>query len=268
MDRDSKLIFEGYSNKVFLTEEEKESWWQFALKVVDPTGILSYGDLADAIEKYKNDQSAINFCLVLVGIFNALPNFGLLAAGWGGLGWGAVKAALKGAVKRPQELIWATNKALKFAANTPGVSKSFEKGIEILVSKGKMTKDMGDEFIATVRTGKLPFSDFARQSMDDALKAAKPMRSTIPSRMGFGSGEGFFKNMVGIGGKWKALSRAASSFGPDKSGVEYPGWAPQSIGIAGFDALVPASNEQGASDSARRLALAKERLKQLTQQAA
>lgn len=252
MDLDSKIIFENYTNKQTLLTEQEESWWQFAIKVLDPTGITSYGDLSRAYKIYSDDQSAINFALLLLGVFNALPNFGLLAAGWGGIGWAALKGALKASASRsPQAAVSAANRLLSMASKTPGVAKAFNSGVSTLVSKGIIDQRTASLLTTSVTRGQL-FSPATNQAM---MKAAglggRAVTSTAAKAIKTGG--------IGIGGKWKALSRASSSFGPSGTGVEYPDWAPKTL----FGKLLPGSDEQGASESARRLAAARERLREL-----
>lgn len=283
MDLDSKLIAEAYSKTTddllelikedtLLTEQE-ESWWRFAIKVLDPTGITSYGDLSRAAKNYNDDQSAINFALLLLGVFNVLPNFGLLAAGWGGIGWVALKGALKASVsKSPQAAVAAANRLLSLASKTPGVSKAFDKGVETLVSKGVIDKRASELLTKSVSSGKLVVS--SRPSVNaDMAKAINSGGRTV----GGAAIQAIKKDGVGttripgigveIGGKWKAFSRAAATFGPFGTGAEYPGWAPKSVG-GGIDEMfgmfVGSNNyQQNAAESAQRLADARQRLEEL-----
>ena len=251
MDIDSKIIFENYSKQNLLTEEE-ESWWQFAIKVLDPTGVTSIGDLIRAHKNYSEDQSAINFALLLLGVFNAFPNFGLLAAGWGGIGWAALKGALKASASRsPQAAVSAANRLLAMASKTPGVSKAFNSGVGTLVSKGVIDPRTANLLTTSMTRGQL-FSPATNQAMMKAAgKGSQAVTGAAVQAIKTGG--------IGIGGKWKALSRASSSFGPSGTGVEYPEWAPKTV----FGSLLPGSNEQGASESTRRLAAARERLREL-----
>jgi hypothetical protein len=265
MDLDSKLIFESYSSRELLTEEERsllteeeESWWQFALKVVDPTGVTSYGDLSRAYDNYNKDQSTINFALLLLGVFNALPNFGLLAAGWGGIGWAALKGALKASVsKSPQAAVSAANRLLSMASKTPGITKAFTSGVDNLVTKGVIDQRTASLLTTSMKRGQL-FSPATNQAMVGAAgKGGEAVRGAAAQAIAKSWREGGLG--VGLGGKWKALSRASSSFGPSGTGVEYPDWAPKTL----FGKLLPGSDEQGASESARRLAAARARLEEL-----
>jgi hypothetical protein len=255
MDRDSSLIFESYKKANYeliseqdlkLLTEEEESWWLFAAKVLDPTGVLSYGDLSRASGAYAKDQNAVNFALLLLGIFNALPNFGLLAAGWGGIGWGALKMAAKGAAKKsPQAAVKAAESILNIASRTPGVAKAFEKGVNTLLSKKIVDKGTANMLKDTVLSGKLPGAlksaggKYATKSgLLKGQQAALGKFSRLPAERAIaGAAKAAYGKFtptsmltkgVGVGGKYKALSRATAPL-QQGYGVEYPSFLPQKL---------------------------------------
>jgi len=230
------LIFESYSNSQLLTEEnnrfltenfpyliteeEKESWLRTALKVIDPTGILSYGDLRRAYENYEKDQNVINFTLLLIGIFNALPNLGLLAFGVGGVGWAGVKAALKVASRNPGLIKSAGEKVLAFASKTPGVKTAFSRAVDRGVAGGIIkSKTVADNLKKAVNTGVLPST--TRQVR--GMKSAAGDVGALGGRLMSSGPEA--KLLV----KRQAISRLLATFGPSGVGTSYPGWAPQRL---------------------------------------
>lgn len=59
----------------------KWSWegLKYIWEYIDPSGISSWDELLDAIEKYKEDpEDPLNQGLLLIAVANALPNFGLI----------------------------------------------------------------------------------------------------------------------------------------------------------------------------------------------
>jgi len=75
----------------------------FVAQVIDPTGVLSYGDLIKQAKRWNNDPSYINTVLLGICIYCAFPNFGILAAGFGGAAWAGIKAGLQKAVRKAAE---------------------------------------------------------------------------------------------------------------------------------------------------------------------
>jgi len=255
MDRDSSLIFESYkrSNIELISEqdlslltEEEESWWLFASKVLDPTGILSYGDLSRASNAYSKDQNSISFSLLLLAIFNALPNFGLLAAGWGGIGWSALKLAAKGASKKsPQVAVKAAESILSVASRTPGVSRAFSKSVDSLLAKKIIDKNTANSLKNTLLSGRLPGAMKGaggkyntRSGLLKGQQAALGKFSRLPAdraisgaaRSAYGkfTPASMLTRGIGVGGKYKALSRATAPL-QQGYGVEYPPFLPQKL---------------------------------------
>lgn len=285
MDSNYRLIAEAYINQsrfidligenTILTEQE-ESWWRLAAKVLDPTGILSWGDFGRAYSNYQQDQSAVNFALLLLAVFNALPNFGLLAAGWGGIGWAALKAAAKAGTKSPKAAVKAAEQILSMASKTPRASAAFNKGVDVLVSKKIVDPKTAKQLKDTILSGKLPGATKASggkyKTQAGLLKGQQALLgkfSRLPAgRAITGAATQAIKTGgIGLGGKWKAFSRAAATFGPFGAGAEYPGWAPQSMGGGmdeAFGMFVDSDNYQmNAEEHAQRLAAARERLEEL-----
>lgn len=231
-----QLIFESYSspqllteeNNQFLaenfpyliTEEEKESWLRTALKVVDPTGILSYGDLRRAYENYEKDQNVINFTLLLIGIFNALPNLGLLAFGVGGVGWAGVKASLKVASRNPGLIKSAGEKMLAFASKTPMVKTAFGRAVDRGVSSGIIkSKTVADNLKRAINTGTLPSTTRQIRGMTSASRDVGALGGRLMSSA----------TEAGTLAKRQAISRLLGTFGPSGVGTSYPNWAPKSL---------------------------------------
>ena len=229
------LIFESYAKSQLLTEEndrfltenfpyliteeEKESWLWTAAKVIDPTGILSWGDLGRAYENYEKDQNVINFTLLLIGIFNAMPNLGLLAFGVGGVGWAGVKAALKVASRNPGLIKSAGEKVLAFASKTPGVKSAFSSAVDRGVKSGVIkSRAVADNLKKAVQTGVLPSATRKTKGMSAAADAVGVAGRKI--------GVPLAGNTIA---KRQALSRLLATFGPSGVGSTYPGWAPKSI---------------------------------------
>jgi len=172
MDRDSKLIFENYHKKVILEadttqENDDESWmtsWLgippevvFPLKVLDPTGVLSYEDAYKAINNYSERRDVPSFVMMLLSIFCALPNFGLLAAGVGGAGWAAVKSGARAAVKAgPHAAMSFGEKLLAGISKTPGLAPKAVKAVDELVAQGIIKDKMAAAVLKeTFKTGSL-----------------------------------------------------------------------------------------------------------------
>jgi hypothetical protein len=248
MHYEDKLIFEAYTGKSLLneetnrfleenfpnliTEEEKEGWLWTAAKVLDPTGLLSWGDLGRAYDNYVEDQNLINFGLLLIGIFNVLPNFGLLAAGVGGVGWAGLKGTLKAASKNPSLIAKAMEKFFGFLRAVPGVKSTLIKGIEKAASSGVIkSPKVAEQLIETVRTGVLPaaltatskkagtLTRAAERAQGAGLRGLDAAKDTL-TQIGPRAGDRFLK---------QGASRFLTTFGPAGLGTTYPGFLPKSI---------------------------------------
>jgi hypothetical protein len=212
-----------------ITEEEKESWLRTALKVIDPTGVLSYGDLSRAYNNYVQDQNVINFTLLLIGIFNALPNLGLLAFGVGGVGWAGVKASLKVASRNPGLIKSAGEKMLAFASKTPMVKTAFGRAVDRGVSSGIIkSKTVANNLKKAINTGVLPSNTRQIRGMTSAAGDVGALGGRLMSSA----------VEAGTLAKRQAISRLLGTFGPSGVGSTYPGWAPKSVLPQGWDEKV------------------------------
>ena len=161
-DRDSQLIFESYYNSKngLIFEEDGKKWeddssaW-FWFKILDPTGISSYPDLLDAIvELRKRPEDVGPWAMLVLNIFLALPNFGLLALGVGGIGWAGLKGLAKTAVKAgDKEALKVAEKVLQMAKSDVRIERLMFKFGETLERKGLADKSTVDLYINIVKTG-------------------------------------------------------------------------------------------------------------------
>jgi hypothetical protein len=248
MDRDSKLIFEGYiTQKPLITEEvnlfieenlpqliseeDKEEWYYTAAKILDPTGVLSYGDLGRAFENYEKDQNLINFGLLLLAIFNATPNFGLLAAGIGGVGWAGVKALAKSAAKKPQLIEKAVIKLLELVKSVPLAKTGFTKTINSAVKRGSISKKVADDIMETFSTGTIPQRMLitTAQKGKGAVGSIKAKEASSLTRGLEKYSDDLASNLRLGQSTMQGLGRTAGTFSPYGQGSTYPSWAPKSI---------------------------------------
>jgi len=153
MNRDTHLIFENYEKKNIVSEGVGDWMWT-AAKVLDPTGVLSYGDLKKATEVMAKDFTTVNIILFFLAVFAALPNFGLLAAGVGGAPWAAAKAMARGAAKNPKLLAKAGDTVLSLLKHTPGAFKGLEKTTQRLVADKVITSGQAKSLLGMVEKGK------------------------------------------------------------------------------------------------------------------
>jgi hypothetical protein len=165
MDNDSGLIFESYissKNNLLLEQDKNKSgaeqvkdWLVFVGKVLDPTGISNYWDLKESIQNYIADQSAENLIYVVLNLYAALPNLGLLAAGVGGIPWIALKAAAKGAIKsgRVKDAAPIANQILSYIKKSKELQYGFEKILDILVKNKTITSKDASTIRTAVQQG-------------------------------------------------------------------------------------------------------------------
>lgn len=161
-DRDSQLIFESYYNSKngLIFEEDGKKWeddssaW-FWFKILDPTGFSSYPDLLDAIvELRKRPEDVGPWAMLVLNIFLALPNFGLLALGAGGIGWAGLRGLAKTAVKAgDKEALKVAEKVLQMAKSDARIERLMFKFGETLERKGLADKSTVDLYMNIVKTG-------------------------------------------------------------------------------------------------------------------
>lgn len=247
-DKDSQLIFENYLNSKNIVLEndnsEKSGWEQtkdwviFAGKVLDPTGISSYPDVIESFKKYEEDQSALNFGILLLNGFLALPNLGLLAAGVGGFGWGALKAAAKAAVKSgaKDEIGPIASKILNTIKGSKELQYAFGKMTDSLVKNGSITEKGANSIMMTLKQGGVSTelqrkglekglastskSEFKKAGKDFAKKEIEDKSILSPYRLSVNSEKGEIAQRLG---------RAGREYFQDEDKLEYPKFLPQAL---------------------------------------
>jgi hypothetical protein len=244
-DKDSQLIFESYlsSKKNIVLEadgseksglEQAKDWAIFAGKVLDPTGISSYPDVIESAKKYEEDQSALNFGILLLNGFSALPNLGLLAAGVGGIGWGALKAAAKAAVKSgaKDEIGSIASKILNTIRGSKELQYAFRKMTDSLVKNGSMTEKGANSIMTTLKQGGVS-TEIQRKGLEKALSSAGKSEFKQAGKEYFEKeAPTLIKKLSVDGGKGqiaqKTIRAGREGFASD-SGLEYPKFLPQGI---------------------------------------
>ena len=186
MDKDSKLIFESYNRineqvyeneDLFSPETYKNTIisWNVA-QFLDPTGVLSYPDAIAAISKFIEKPSWVAFLLVILAIFQALPNFGIGAGPAAAIAWGVAKKQLKDlaveASTNPKALIEATNIALNY------LMRHQERVIEAIEKINVLPKAVKDELKYIIMVGKVDNV----QHLDNVIKAMDKVPSTTLSK--------------------------------------------------------------------------------------
>jgi hypothetical protein len=180
-DRDSQLIFESYKNRVFLEADENETsgweqakeWAIFVGKVLDPTGISSYPDVIKSFQEYEQDQSLENFALLILNGYSALPNIGLLAAGVGGIGWAALKATAKGAIRSGSKggIRSISGKILDVIKGSKELQYAFETMCNSMLKNKTISQKAANSIKATLKSGGVS-TEIARKGLRSALDSA------------------------------------------------------------------------------------------------
>lgn len=122
-------------------------------ELIDPTGISSYDDAAEALIHYRKEPTAFNWGIYLLNLFNCIPNIPLIASatatavGAAGAGVGAVpgavatgvtalggvaakgsvKAAIKFGKKHPEKVIKAVEALTEYSKKYPVVVETLHK---------------------------------------------------------------------------------------------------------------------------------------------
>lgn len=113
-------------------------------ELIDPTGISSYDDCAEALLRWRQEPTKWNEFLYWLNLFACIPNIGLAIAvgtavtGIGaiagsivGAGWGAakggVKLIIKNAAKNPKAVEQAAPGVIKIMKSTPGGPEAADK---------------------------------------------------------------------------------------------------------------------------------------------
>ena len=126
MTSDSHLIFESYKQQIVV----REGWKYTVAQILDPTGALSYPDLIKATVTAAQSPTTVNLALWALAVYSALPNLGVLAAGWGAIPWLAAKGAAKGVAKNPKLLAKAGNAVTNILRKQPA-----RKAVDNLLSR-------------------------------------------------------------------------------------------------------------------------------------
>lgn len=198
MDRDSALIFENYLNsrKNIISEadekQEKEHWLWSVAKVLDPTGISSYPDVISSAAKFSKDPNYFYLAQLILNIFLALPNFGLLAFGVGGIGWAGLKAAAKTAAKAGPDAIGpVAKKVMEAISKNSTVKRGFEKTLDSLVSNGTLKAKNKRMIMDAIEKGEIKdalmaksmekgFDDIAKSGTKAATEIGKSITKEMP----------------------------------------------------------------------------------------
>lgn len=152
MDNDAKLIFEQYlKHRTLLNEEDfvsgeydgGRSWaslaWEMSktgAQIIDPSGVLSWGDVYRAGIALQEKQTAFTISMFVLAVIGAIPNFGLVAGGVGGLPQYGLKtlakSAMKAGVKDPKMVIGTASDMLKAINKIPYAKKAFGNALDMM----------------------------------------------------------------------------------------------------------------------------------------
>ena len=192
-DKDAQLIFESYLNfkrDVVLEADEKkwedESSVWFWLKTFDPTGFSSWPDVVEAYYGLKQNPADVGpWAFMILQIFLALPNFGLLAWGIGGIGWAGLRAAAKAAIKAGPSSPAVYNiaeKILKYATETKWFQAILVKFGKILKEKGVMNQNMLDIYENIITSGN--FAKLGAKEGSLAVATKETIGDAVKSKLG------------------------------------------------------------------------------------
>jgi len=163
-DKDAQLIFESYlnsKNNIILEDdgkkwEDESSVW-FWLKTFDPTGFSSWPDVREAYYGVRENPADVGpWAFFILQMFLALPNFGLLAAGIGGIGWAGLRTVAKAAIKAGPSspaVYKIAETILKYATETKWFQAILVKFGKILKEKGVMNQNMLDIYENMITSG-------------------------------------------------------------------------------------------------------------------
>ena len=181
MTRDSNNIAKLYQQNIILLEKDEnqtadqedsllKDFLMFIAKVIDPTGILSWGDLKKAIQEADYSNTAKTFLSslrILLTLYNCIPNFGLLigagagaVAGAPALGVGAAPGAAVGGVGGGS--IWAGIKAIAKILASPMALKAAGKYPKFM----KVMQTVGAKASSFLRNGM--FGETIQKALADA----------------------------------------------------------------------------------------------------
>lgn len=224
-------------------------------ELIDPSGIASYDDAAEAFLIYRKNPTTFNWVLYLLNAFNCIPNIplivsaGAMAAGAAGFGVGAapgaaasaislaggimargsVKALIKGAKKHPDKVIKAAETLTEYAKKSPEIVEILHKMTREFGGSAddiaKLERTMGPapgiklEPSATTKPKELSFSEYSKLSPAEKAKAdsafAKSAASTVEELTKKIKDEPVFKELVDKQ-KWYRSQEGKTDFGvPD-----------------------------------------------------
>ena len=188
--------------------------------------------MIESFVNYENDQSLDNFILILLNGFSALPNLGLLAYGVGGIGWAALKAAAKAAVKSGGKDAAAApiaNKILKLIKDHDSLKYGFNKIIDSLQKNGNLSEKGAKSIKSAIEKGSIDswasgkgvekaLSSISKKEFKGATK--ETLKEELPYRIGKISARG-------KGGLAQLLARATDT--EDISSLKYPEFLPTKV---------------------------------------
>lgn len=177
------MTFGHYHN----SKQINENWLYTIAQVVDPTGVLSYGDLIKATQAAATNPSAVNMILWALAAFAAMPNLGLLAAGVGGVPWAAAKAAAKGAAKNPKLLEKAGLSVVGLLRKEPGKT-ALNNLVTKMVGEKAITGTQAKALMGTIEKGagfRLTKADIG--ALEKGAKGAGTYVKTAPEIAAAGS---------------------------------------------------------------------------------
>jgi hypothetical protein len=242
-DRDSQLIFESYKNRVFLEADENETsgweqakeWAIFAGKVLDPTGISSYPDVIKSYQEYDQDQSLENFALLILNAYTALPNLGLLAAGVGGIGWAALKATAKGAIKSGSkgEIKTIASKILGVIKGSKELQYAFETMCNSMVKNKTISEKAANSIKATIKSGGVS-TEIGRKGLEKAIGSVEKTAFKEAGKEYLKKDAPWFlKKIPSIDNakamKGQKIARAGREFIDSEGELQYPNFLPQTL---------------------------------------
>lgn len=177
-----------------------------AWELLDPTGISSWDDTAEALLHYRSNPSTLNFALYLLNLVNCIPNIplfvsvGATAAGAvGGAGIGAIPGAvasagsevgvaaarggikflIKSAEKHPDKVIKAAEEISKLVSRSPAAVEAATKvtkelgatSDELAALEKSIGKSTGVELKAGTPSPKgMDYKDYKALSAEDKAK--------------------------------------------------------------------------------------------------
>jgi hypothetical protein len=213
MNRDSKLIFENYSKQVIISEAWNDNFddWNWKAiaeigKVLDPTGISSWKDAETALSEWNADRkNPTKLAIAVLNVYCAIPNLGILAAGWGGLGWAALRGAAKKAGSDPKLAIETAGAILKYIKYIPKLNSTMSSIFDRMVKKGIMDEAAKDEIMHVLTKGVIDNADHGTNLLNALGKAGYINFAKTAAYSPFKQGAGKF--LFNTGGPVKSWAK-------------------------------------------------------------